>query len=320
MASAHYCRTLFCPRYFFVSAGFFLYKRTEKSYNNPMICLAEEWKDYKVLATGDGYKLERWGDYTLLRPDPQVIWSAERDLFSMDYDAVYRRNEKGGGAWEYKRPLPESWKVGYRDLVFKVKPMGFKHTGLFPEQAVNWDRTGELVKNAGRKIKVLNLFAYTGGASVALAKAGAEVTHVDAAKGMVERAGENARLSGISSGIRYIVDDCIKFVRREIRRGNRYDAVVMDPPSYGRGPSGEMWKIETELFPFVKLCTQVLSQDPLFFLINSYTTGLQASVLSNILTLCLSGRQGRIEAYEVGLPTEEKIPLPCGAGGLYVND
>ena len=285
-----------------------------------MIALARGWKDYSVIATGDGYKLERWGGFTLLRPDPQVIWRAQRDLFAYpNIHAVYHRSEKGGGGWEYRKPLPESWNISYHDLPFKVKPMGFKHTGLFPEQAVNWERTGNLVKNAGRKIKVLNLFAYTGGATVALAKAGAEVTHVDAAKGMVERAGENARLSGITSGIRYIVDDCKKFVQREIRRGNRYDAIVMDPPSYGRGPGGELWKIETELYPFVELCSAVLSDDPLFFLINSYTTGLQPAVLKNILSLCLGGRGGNIDAYEVGLPTEEGICLPCGAGGIYVH-
>ena len=289
-----------------------------------MIRIADGWKDFSVLATGDGYKLERWGEHILLRPDPQVIWHAQRDLFGYPgLSAVYRRSEKGGGAWEYKKPLPQSWNIGYKDLTFKIMPMGFKHTGLFPEQAANWETTGALVRKAvaaGRKVKVLNLFAYTCGASVALAKAGAEVTHVDAAKGMVERAGENARLSGITSGIRYIIDDCKKFVLRELRRGNRYDAVVMDPPSYGRGPGGEMWKIETELYPFVKLCAELLSDDPLFFLINSYTTGLQPAVLSNILTLCLAGRAGRIEAYEVGLPTEEKIPLPCGAGGIYIHD
>ena len=265
--------------------------------------------------------MERWKDVYLLRPDPQVIWRAQTDLFAFPaLNAVYRRSEKGGGAWEYRKPVPDSWNVSYKDLTFKVKPMGFKHTGLFPEQAAHWDKTASLIKNAGRKIKVLNLFAYTGGASVACAKAGAEVTHVDAAKGMVERAGENARLSGLTGGIRYIVDDCKKFVQREIRRGNKYDAVIMDPPSYGRGPSGEMWKIESELFPFVELCTEVLSSDPLFFLINSYTTGLQPAVLNNILTLCLKGRGGRIDAYEVGLPTEEGIPLPCGAGGIYVNE
>ncbi len=286
-----------------------------------MIRLANDWKDFSVLATGDGYKLERWGDIVLLRPDPQVIWRARGDLRAhKDLAAVYHRSEKGGGSWEYLKPIPESWNVSYRDLTFKIKPMGFKHTGLFPEQAVNWDRMCCLVKKAGRPVKVLNLFAYTGGATVALAKAGAEVVHVDAAKGMVERAGENARLSGVTEGIRYIVDDCKKFVLRELRRGNRYDGVVMDPPSYGRGPGGEMWKIETELFPFAELCAGLLSDDPLFFLINSYTTGLQPAVLANILTLTLKGRRGHIDAYEVGLPTEEGIALPCGAGGMFTNE
>ena len=282
--------------------------------------LATGWKDFSVIATGDGMKLERWGEHILLRPDPQVIWHAERDLAAYpNLSAIYRRSERGGGQWEFRKPLPESWVVGYGELRFKVKPMGFKHTGLFPEQAVNWERTAELVTKANRPVKVLNLFAYTGGATVARAKAGAEVVHVDAAKGMVERAGENARLSGITSGIRYIVDDCKKFVTREIRRGNRYDAVIMDPPSYGRGPGGELWKIEDSLFDFVKLCAEVLSDDPLFFLINSYTTGLQPAVLSNILTLALRGAKGAVEAYEVGLPTEEGIPLPCGAGGIFIH-
>ena len=282
--------------------------------------IAEDWKDYKIIATGDGYKLEQWNDVVLLRPDPQVIWAAQRDLFAYPgIHAVYRRSDKGGGAWEYRKPMPAEWEVAYKDLRFKVKPMGFKHTGLFPEQAANWEVMSSLIKNAGRKIRVLNLFAYTGWATVACAKAGAEVTHVDAAKGMVERAGENARLSGIHAGIRYIIDDCAKFVRREIRRGNRYDAIVMDPPSYGRGPGGEMWKIEADLFPFVQLCAQLLSDDPLFFLINSYTTGLQPMVLHNILKLCLTGQEGNIDAYEVGLPTEEDIPLPCGAGGIFVH-
>ena len=278
--------------------------------------IAENWEDYAILATGDGYKLERWKDVVLLRPDPQVIWQAQRDLFSYPgINAVYRRSDKGGGAWEYRKPMPEEWTVNYRDLTFKVKPMGFKHTGLFPEQAVNWERMRALIEGAGRPVKVLNLFAYTGGASVACTKAGAQVTHVDAAKGMVERAGENARLSGLAGGIRYIVDDCKKFVQREIRRGNRYDAVIMDPPSYGRGPGGELWKIEESLFPFVKLCAEVLSDKPLFFLINSCTTGLQPGVLANILTLCMPAG-GSVDAYEVGLPTEEGIPLPCGAGGM----
>ncbi len=284
-----------------------------------MIELSWAWKDYSVIATGDGYKLERWGEIVLLRPDPQVIWQAQRDLFAADCHAVYRRSERGGGAWEYRKRVPESWNISYRELTFRIKPMGFKHTGLFPEQAVHWDKTAALIRGANRPIKALNLFAYTGGASVAMAKAGAEVTHVDAAKGMVERAGENARLSGIASGIRYIVDDCKKFVARELRRGNRYDAIVMDPPSYGRGPGGEMWKIESELYPLVKLCAGLLSERPLFFLINSYTTGLQPTVLSNILTLCLGG-SGRVEAYEVGLPTEEGIPLPCGAGGMVIYE
>ncbi len=289
-----------------------------------MIKLAEKWKDFAVLKTGGGYKLERWKDVFLLRPDPQVIWPAQCDLFSFpNLSAVYRRSEKGGGAWEFLKPLPESWNISYGELTFKVKPMGFKHTGLFPEQAVNWERTASLISSRikeGKKPKILNLFAYTGGATVAMCKAGAEVVHVDAAKGMVERAGENARLSGLNSGIRYIVDDCKKFVLRELRRGNRYDAVVMDPPSYGRGPNGEMWKIEEEIFPFVKLCGELLSDDPLFFLINSYTTGLQPTVLRNILTLALGGRKGNYEAYEVGLPTEEGIALPCGAGGMYIHE
>ena len=222
--------------------------------------IAADWQDYKILATGDGYKLERWKDVVLLRPDPQVIWKAREDLFARkDVDAVYRRSDKGGGAWEFRRSIPDEWTVSYRDLSFKIKPMGFKHTGLFPEQAVNWDRMAELIRGARRPVKVLNLFAYTGGATVACVKAGAEVVHVDAAKGMVERAGENARLSGIHSGIRYIVDDCKKFVLREIRRGNRYDGIIMDPPSYGRGPGGEMWKIEESLYPFVLLCSHLLS-------------------------------------------------------------
>lgn len=274
-----------------------------------------------MIATGDGYKLERWKEVYLLRPDPQVIWKSERDLFAYPkLNAVYRRSEKGGGSWEYRKPMPSEWNITYRNLTFKVKPMGFKHTGLFPEQAVNWDRMSELIRNANRPIKVLNLFAYTGGATVACAAAGAEVVHVDAAKGMVERASENARLSGITSGIRYIVDDCMKFVRREIRRGNKYDAIIMDPPSYGRGPNGEMWKIEDGLFSFAQLCAEVLSENPLFYLINSYTTGLQPAVLNNILSLCLKGRTGKIESYEVGLPTGEGICLPCGAGGMYLND
>lgn len=288
--------------------------------------IAENWTDYEILATGDGYKLERWKDVVLLRPDPQVIWSAQTDLFAYpSLNAYYTRSEKGGGAWEQKKPMPSEWTVDYAplELKFKVKPMGFKHTGLFPEQAVNWETMFSLIKKrkeSGKEVKVLNLFAYTGGATCACAKAGAIVTHVDAAKGMVERAGENARLSGIDTGIRYIVDDCMKFVAREIRRGNKYDAIIMDPPSYGRGPNGEMWKIETDLFPFVKTCVGLLSDTPLFFLINSYTTGLQPMVLENLLKLTTKGFSGRTEAYEVGIKTKEGIALPCGAGGMFIHD
>lgn len=283
---------------------------------------AENWKDYTIIATGDGMKLERWGDVVLLRPDPQVIWHPSFDLYSYKgLNAVYRRSSRGGGGWEYLKPVPEEWTVSYRDLNFIVKPMGFKHTGLFPEQAANWDSMRSLIEERaflkpGREIKVLNLFAYTGGASVACAKSGALVTHVDAARGMVERAGRNARLSGIESGIRYIIDDCFKFVKKEIRRGNRYDAIIMDPPSYGRGPGGEMWKIEDDIFDFVCTCSQVLVQDPLFVLVNSYTTGLQPTVIKNILTLALKGFNASAQAYELGLPTQEGICLPCGASGL----
>ncbi len=283
--------------------------------------IADDWVDYKILATSDGMKLEDWKGVKLLRPDPQVIWSGD-DLYSRSYDAVYRRSPSGGGHWERRGTFPDEWTVGYRDLTFKIKPMGFKHTGLFPEQAVNWNAMRAIIEGAkasGREIKILNLFAYTGAASVACAKSGAKVTHVDAARGMVERAGENARLSGVDGGIRYIVDDCAKFVAREIRRGNRYDGIIMDPPSYGRGPGGEMWKIERDLFPFVKECVKLLAEKPLFFLINSYTTGLQPAVLKNILTLTLKGFDGEVEAYEVGIATQEGIALPCGASGLFTG-
>ncbi len=283
-----------------------------------------DWKDYSVLATGDGYKLERWGRVTLLRPDPQVIWKSGVDMERYpSLNAKYIRSETGGGRWLIKSQMPNEWTVSYKDLKFKIKPMGFKHTGLFPEQAVNWDLMTDLIKNAGREISVLNLFAYTGGATVACASAGASVCHVDSAKGMVERAGENVRLTGIKdTKVRYIIDDCKKFVEREIRRGKKYDAIIMDPPSYGRGPNGEMWKLESELFPLVKLCSQVLSDNPLFFLINSYTTGLQPQVLKNILNVTLANEfGGRVEAYEVGLKTEEKgVILPCGNSGIWIND
>lgn len=282
-----------------------------------------DWKDYSIIATGNGYKLERWGKIHLLRPDPQVIWDSSIDLEKHpQLDAKYIRSESGGGRWDFKNKIPQEWTIGYNDLKFKIKPMGFKHTGLFPEQAVNWELMQELIKNSKREISVLNLFAYTGGATVACAKAGAKVTHVDSAKAMVERAGENIRLSGLQDAyVRYIIDDCKKFTEREIRRGKKYDAIIMDPPSYGRGPNGEMWKIESELFSLVTLCEKVLSDNPLFFLINSYTTGLQPQVLKNILNLAITQKRGgSVDAYEVGLKTQQEgVVLPCGNSGLWKN-
>ena len=277
------------------------------------------WKDYSVITTGDGYKLERWKDVILLRPDPQAIWPSSTDMNGYkNLNAKYLRSETGGGRWLNLKPTPDEWTVSYKELKFKIKPMGFKHTGLFPEQAVNWDIMTDLIKGENREVKVLNLFAYTGGATVACLKAGASVCHVDAAKGMVERAGENVALSGLKDApVRYIIDDCKKFVAREIRRGKKYDAIIMDPPSYGRGPNGEMWKLESELYPLVEICKQVLSDEPLFFLINSYTTGLQPQVIKNILQLNLKDLGGYFTAYEVGLPTEDGIVLPCGCSGLW---
>ena len=278
--------------------------------------IAENWKDYTVIDTSDGEKLERWGKYTLVRPDPQVIWKTEKkNPLWRRADAIYKRSRTGGGAWSENK-LPESWNITYGNLKFLIKPMGFKHTGLFPEQAANWDWFSDLIKNAGRPIKVLNLFAYTGGATVAAAAAGAFVCHVDASKGMVQTAKENARLSGLADApIRYIVDDCKKFIEREIRRGNKYDGIIMDPPSYGRGPTGEVWKIEENIDDFVALTSQVLSDEPLFFLLNSYTTGLSASTMKYISTVrLLNGRQGICEADELGLPVSDAgLALPCGS-------
>ncbi len=285
--------------------------------------IASEWKDYKVLATGDGEKLENWNGVVLLRPDPQVIWHAKKELNKdKSINAWYHRSETGGGAWEYKKKTPEEWTVSYKNLKFALKTMGFKHTGLFPEQAYNWDRMTDLIKNAGRPISVLNLFGYTGGATVACAAAGASVCHVDAAKNMVDRCKENVRISGLEDKpVRYIVDDCTKFVNREIRRGHKYDAIIMDPPSYGRGSNGEVWKLEENLYDFVALCKQVLSEKPLFVLINSYTTGLGATVLENILNLTLADFKGKAEAYELCLPTEEKgVLLPCGTSGIFIGE
>lgn len=277
---------------------------------------ATSWKDYSVIATGDGEKLERWGEYYLLRPDPQVIWHGKQDLASYPkLSAHYLRSSSGGGQWKMLKKLPESWLIGWKDFKFIVKPMGFKHTGIFPEQAVNWEEMTKLIKESKRPIRVLNLFAYTGLASVICAKAGAEVTHVDASKGMVERAKENATLNSIST-IRYIVDDCQKFIEREIRRGKTYDAIIMDPPSYGRGTNGAMWKLEDNLFDFVIMTKKVLSDKPLFVLISSYTTGLAPSVLKNILTLVFG--KDNIDADEIGLPCEDGLVLPCGARGLKI--
>ena len=277
---------------------------------------ADKWQDYTIIDTSGGEKLEIWGGYSLIRPDPQVIWNTEKkNPLWHRADASYKRSSSGGGAWSQNR-LPESWTVSYGELKFLIKPMGFKHTGLFPEQATNWDWFSELIKGAGRPIKVLNLFAYTGGATVAAAKAGAAVCHVDAAKGMVAQAKENARLSGLSDApIRYIVDDCKKFVEREIRRGNKYDGIIMDPPSYGRGPTGEVWKIEENIDAFVELVSGVLSDEPLFFLLNSYTTGLSASAMKYITDARLLGvRRGTSEADEIGLPVKETgLNLPCGS-------
>ena len=278
--------------------------------------IADNWKDYTVIDTSSGEKLERWGKYTLIRPDPQVIWKTEKNNpVWRTADASYKRSKSGGGAWSDNK-LPESWIISYGDLSFRIKPMGFKHTGLFPEQAANWDWFGGLIRNAGRPIKVLNLFAYTGGATVAAAKAGAQVVHVDAAKGMVAAAKENARLSGLADApIRYIVDDCKKFIEREIRRGNKYDGIIMDPPSYGRGPTGEVWKIEENIDEFVALTANLLSDEPLFFLLNSYTTGLSASTMKYITSVrLLSKRGGYSEADELGLPVGNTgLALPCGS-------
>lgn len=287
--------------------------------------VADNWKDYEVIDTSEGEKLERWGDYILVRPDPQVIWNTpKKDYRWKKMNGHYHRSAKGGGEWEFFS-LPEQWQIKYKDLTFNLKPFSFKHTGLFPEQAANWDWFSSIIKGAvskGREVKVLNLFAYTGGATLSAAAAGASVTHVDASKGMVGWAKENAISSGLGEApIRWLVDDCVKFVEREIRRGNKYDAIIMDPPSYGRGPKGEIWKIEESIFPFVELCTQILSDDPLFFLINSYTTGLQPAVLSYMInTAIVSKFGGSVEADEVGLLVSSNgLTLPCGASGRYTK-
>ena len=285
--------------------------------------IANQWKDYEVIDTSTGEKLERWGDYILVRPDPQVIWNTPKNNAGWrKKNGHYHRSVKGGGEWEFWN-LPEEWSIHYKELTFHLKPFSFKHTGLFPEQAVNWDWFSELIRNAGRPIKVLTLFAYTGGATLSAAKAGANVTHVDASKGMVAWAKENAAASGLKGApIRWLVDDCVKFVEREIRRGNQYDAIIMDPPSYGRGPKGEIWKIEESIYPFIELTTQILTDKPLFYLVNSYTTGLQPAVLTYMIQTALVPRFGGVvESSEIGLPVSSNgLVLPCGASGRWTQN
>ena len=282
---------------------------------------ANNWKDYELIDTSRGEKLERWGNIYLLRPDPQVIWD-KGDLLSKYKSmihAVYHRSNKGGGSWENLKKTPTSWKINYKNLTFNIKQMGFKHTGLFPEQAVNWDFMINKIKKAKRDIKVLNLFAYTGGATVACLSAGASVTHVDSSRGMVDWCKENVNDSGYKeASIRYLVDDVVKFVKREIRRGNKYDAIIMDPPSYGRGANKEIWNIEKDLNNLVELCTKVLSDDPLFFIINSYTTGMSPTVLKNLLTVTVNKyKKGNITCGEIGLKDNNDLVLPCGIYGRW---
>ncbi len=285
--------------------------------------IADNWVDYRLIDTSDGERLESWKGHTLVRPDPQIIWKTERKhSLWKNADAVYHRSQRGGGEWEYRKKLPESWQISYGSLNFIIRPTGFKHTGLFPEQAVNWDYMSELIRNAGRPINVLNLFAYTGGATLACANAGASVCHVDASKGMVQWARDNAAASGLSDRpIRWIVDDCEKFVERELRRGKTYDAIIMDPPSYGKGPGGEVWKLEDCIYDLVKLCSKVLSDKPLFFVLNSYTTGLSPSVMSYILSDVLTDKfGGNVSADEIGLPVvESKMPLPAGSTAIWTE-
>lgn len=281
--------------------------------------LADGWKDYELIDTGEGEKLERWGKYVLRRPDPQVIWPLIETESWKNVDGHYHRSKSGGGKWEFHRKFPEKWTINYKDLKFYIQPTGFKHTGLFPEQAANWDWMMNKIKKSARPISVLNLFAYTGGATVACASAGAEVCHVDASKGMVTRAKENVELSGLlDKKVRFIVDDVFKFVDREKRRGKTYDAIIMDPPSYGRGTNGEVWKIEDALYDLIRSCCGILSQKPLFFLINSYTTGLSSTVLKNMLALTVGKKyKGSISSDELGIPSTTGLVLPCGTFGRW---
>jgi len=281
--------------------------------------LADNWKDYEIIDCSRGEKLERWGDYLLVRPDPQVIWDTPRKHKGWkERNGHYHRSKKGGGEWEFFH-LPDQWQIRYGSLTFHLKPFSFKHTGLFPEQAVNWDWCAKKIRDARRPVKILNLFAYTGGATLSAAATGASVTHVDASKGMVAWAKENAASSGLKDApIRWIVDDCVKFVEREIRRGSKYDAIIMDPPSYGRGPKGEIWKIEDSIYPFIRLCARLLSDEPVFFLVNSYTTGLAPAVLAYMLELELKKYHGNVSADEIGLTVSSSgLVLPCGASGRF---
>ena len=281
--------------------------------------VANNWKDYEILDMANGEKLERWGNVYLIRPDPQIIWKNKSFPEKWNIaNARYNRSSTGGGSWKYNKKMPENWQIKYKNLTFNIKPMGFKHTGLFPEQAVNWDWMIEKIKNAKREIKVLNLFAYTGGATLACSYAGASVCHVDSSKGMTAWAKENIASSGLADRhVRFIVDDVVKFVNREIRRGNKYDGIIMDPPSYGRGTNGEVWKFEENIADLVELCTKVLSDNPLFFLINSYTTGISSTVLENILRLNIK-KKGKLSCGEVGLQmTNSKLVLPCGIFGRW---
>ena len=284
--------------------------------------IANDWKDYEIIDMANGEKLERWGNIILVRPDPQIIWKNKvyPDKWK-NINAKYNRSNTGGGTWEYKNKLPESWQIKYKKLTFNIKPMGFKHTGLFPEQAVNWDWMIDKIKSSGREIRVLNLFAYTGGATVACLSAGATVCHVDSSKGMTLWAKENVESSGLKEKpVRFIVDDVIKFVNREIRRENKYDAIIMDPPSYGRGKNGEVWQFENNIAELIELCTKVLSDKPLFFLINSYTTGISSKVLANLLELNMKKYKGKISNGEIGLPmSNSKLVLPCGIYGRWEN-
>ena len=283
-----------------------------------------KWQDYKLLDATDGYRLESWGDVILVRPDPQVVWKFEKKspLWEKAH-AVYHRSSSGGGSWEYRKKFPQKWNVKYDTMTFAVSPTGFKHTGLFPEQATNWDEYAKMIKKENREINVLNLFGYTGGATLACAAAGAKVCHVDSSKGMVAWGKENAQLSGLSDKpIRWIVDDCIKFVQREIRRGNKYDGIIMDPPSYGRGPNGEVWKLEDNIFQLLELCSQILSDDPLFVAVNSYTTGVSPSVMEYMLDVMMRDKyKGKVSAQEIGLTVQSTgMALPCGSTAFWKKE